>query len=387
MITSIIAEYNIFHNGHKYQIDEVKKQSDAVVAVMSGSFVQRGDVAITDKWSRAKTALISGADLVLELPVCYALNAAPNFATGGINTLNSLGVIDAVAFGSESGSIDDLIRVAQLMENESSDVSDKIKAYMTDGMSYPSALSKAYASTIKSDILYLPNNILAIEYIRALIRSHSSMRPLTIQRNSAGHHDTDISGNIASASKIREMIFSGEDISRLIPYSLSDIDGSIPYSLSNINSAVIAKLRTASAESLKNISEMAEGLENRIIQAAMETDNIASLAEAVKSKRYTMSKIRRIILACLLDFTKDIYKPVPEYIRVLGLNKTGMEILKKAKKNCSVPIITKAADFKENSPQFALDTRATDIAALCSPHPQKRMGGMDFKTSPVILNI
>ena len=130
---------------------------------------------------------------------------------------------------------------------------------------------------------------------------------------------------------------------------------------------------------------MTEGLENRIIQAAMETDNFAALTEKVKSKRYTMSKIRRIILACLLDFTKDIYNPMPEYIRVLGMNKTGMEVLKKAKKNNSVPIITKAADFKENSPRFALDTRATDIAMLCSPNPQKRIGGMDFKTSPVIL--
>ncbi|MDY3971148.1 MAG: nucleotidyltransferase, partial [Clostridia bacterium] len=295
MITGIIAEYNIFHNGHKYQIDEVKKQSDAVVAVMSGSFVQRGDVAIADKWSRAKAAIIGGADLVLELPVCYAHNAAPNFAVGGINILNSLGVIDAVAFGSESGSIDTLMRAAQLMENESNDVSDKVKAYMTDGMSYPSALSKAYNGLISSELLSEPNNILAIEYIRAIIRSDSSIRPITIQRNSAGHHDTDISGNIASASKIREMIFDGEDVSQLIPYNLSDISGSIPYSLSNIDSAIITKLRMASTESLKNISLMTEGLENIIIQAAMETDNFDALTENVKSKSYTMSKIRRII--------------------------------------------------------------------------------------------
>ncbi|MGN0106691.1 MAG: nucleotidyltransferase family protein, partial [Hominilimicola sp.] len=339
----------------------------------------------TDKWSRTKAALMSGADLVIELPVCYALNAAQNFAAGGINTLNSLGVIDAVVFGSESGSIDTLIRAAQLMENEQGDISDKVKANMSEGMSYPSALSKAYNDLISTELLSEPNNILAIEYIRALIRSHSSMRPLTIQRNSAGHHDTVISGNIASASRIRKMIFSGDDVSRLIPYSLSDIGGSIPYSLSNIDSAVIAKLRMANADSMKNISEMTEGLENRIIQAAMETDNFATLTEIVKSKRYTMSKIRRIILACLLNFTKDIYKPMPEYIRVLGMNKTGMEVLKKAKKNCCVPIITKTADFKEHSPQFALDVRATDISMLCCPEPQKRIGGMDFKTSPVIL--
>lgn len=384
MITGIIAEYNIFHNGHKYQIDEIKKHSDAVVAVMSGSFVQRGDVAITDKWSRAKSALIGGADLVIELPVCYALNAAPNFAMGGINILNSLGVIDTVAFGSEFGNIDELITAAQIMENESADIADKVKSYMSDGMSYPSALSKAYGSIIKSDILGLPNNILATEYIRALIKTGSAIRPITIQRNSAGHHDTNISGNIASASKIREMIFSGCDISPLIPYSLSDIGGNIPYSLSRIDSAVIAKLRMANTESMKNINEMTEGLENRIIKSAMETDNFSSLTEKIKSKRYTMSKIRRIVIASLLDFTKDIYKPAPEYIRVLGMNRRGMEILKKAKKSCAVPIITKAADFKEHSPQFELDVRAADIAMMCSPNPSERLGGMDFKTSPVI---
>lgn len=386
MITGVIAEYNIFHKGHKYQIDEIKKFSDAVVAVMSGSFVQRGDVAVTDKWSRAKMALIGGADLVIELPVCYALNAAPNFAVGGVNILNALGIIDNIAFGSESGNIDELLNAARLMENESNDIADKVKLHMSEGMSYPSALSKAYNGLICSELLSEPNNILAAEYIRALIRSNSSIHPITIKRNSAGHHDTAISGNIASASKIREMIFEGNDISRLIPYSLSDIGGSIPYSLSFIDSAIIAKLRTSNADYLKNISEMSEGLENRIIQSAMETDNFVTLTEKVKSKRYTMSKIRRIIIAFLLSFTKDIYKPVPEYIRVLGMNKTGMEVLKMAKKSCCVPIITKAADFKEHSPQFALDIRATDIAMLCCPDPRKRIGGMDFKTSPVILN-
>lgn len=385
MISGIIAEYNIFHNGHKYQIDEIKKYSDAVVAVMSGSFVQRGDIAITDKWSRAKAAIMSGADLVIELPTCYALNAAPNFASGGINILNSLGIIDFVVFGSESGNIDELSKAALLMENESTNISEKVKSYMSEGTSYPSALSKAYNGIISSKLLSEPNNILAIEYIRALIKTDSKIRPMTVKRRMAGHHDKDISGNIASASKIREMIFSGKDISKLIPYSLSDIDGNMPYSLSHLESAVIAKLRTVSADNLKNISEMTEGLENRIIQSAMESYTFASLIEKAKSKRYTMSKIRRIIISSLINFTKDIYKPMPEYIRVLGMNKKGMELLKKAKKKCSLPIITKTADFKEKSPQFELDIRATDIAMLCSPDLSKRIGGMDFRYSPVIL--
>ena len=162
-ITGIITEYNIFHNGHKYQIDEIKKHSDAVIAVMSGSFVQRGDVAITDKWSRAKTALLGGVDLVIELPVCYALNAAPNFATGGINILNALGVVNNICFGSESGSIDELMSAAELLENENSEISEKIKKYVMGGMSYPTALTKAYSALIPSDILSEPNNILATE--------------------------------------------------------------------------------------------------------------------------------------------------------------------------------------------------------------------------------
>lgn len=383
MITGIIAEYNIFHNGHKYQIDEIKKQSDAVAAVMSGSFVQRGDAAVTDKWSRAKAALMCGCDLVLELPVCYALNAAPNFAMGGVNTLNSLGVVDSIAFGSESGSIDELERAARIMENESSDVSEKIRSSIASGMSYPSALSAAYNGVINSALISEPNNILAVEYLRALIKTNSAMRPITIRRKNVSHHDTETSRNFASASKIRGMIFKGEDVSQFIPYKLSDIGCDIPYNISRLDTAVIAKLRTADISALKYINEMTEGLENRLVTAAKECCSIASLAETVKSKRYTLSKIRRVIIAVLLDFTKNIYNPQPEYIRVLGMNKRGMEILKKAKKNCSVPIITKAADFREKSCQFALDVRATDIAALCSP--KIRAGGADFKRSPIIL--
>ncbi len=385
MVTGIIAEYNIFHNGHKYQIDEIKKQSDGVVAVMSGSFVQRGDVAICDKWSRAKMALKCGVDLVLELPACYALNAAPNFAMGGVNTLNALGVVDSIAFSSESGNIDELLKAAELMENETNDISEKIKKYISDGMSYPSALSKAYGGIIKPELISEPNNILSIEYLRALIKTNSNIKPITIKRNSVSHHDTEVNNNFASASKIREMIFNNEDISKLIPYNLSDTDCILPYSLSELNSAVISKLRLADSPALKNISEMTEGLENRLIQAAMECDDIWSLSEAVKSKRYTLSKIRRIILACLLDFKADIYKKDVDYIRVLGMNKTGMSILKEAKEKCSVPIITKTADFKSDSEQFRLDVRSTDIAALCCPDRSRRLGGLDFKTSPVIL--
>lgn len=381
MITGIIAEYNIFHNGHKYLIDEVKKSSDAVVAVMSGSFVQRGDVAITDKWTRAEMALRGGVDLVLELPVCYALNAAPNFAAGGVNTLNALGIADTIAFGSEYGEINALVHAAHTLEAETQDASAKIQSYMSDGISYPAALSKAYNGTIESGLLDKPNNILAIEYIRALIRYKSKIRPITFKRTRAEHDTSTISNGFASASKIRDMLLNGDDVRPLVPYIPQDFN---IHRLSRLNSAITAKLRTVSPSSLRSISEMTEGLENRAVTAAKENYGFNSIAEAVKSKRYTLSKVRRIILASLLDFTSDIYSPYPEYIRVLGMNKTGMEVLKAAKEVCSVPIITKTADFKEKSRQFELDMRACDIASICSENPKKRIGGMDLKHSPII---
>ena len=375
MVSGIIAEFNIFHNGHKYLIDKAREQSDAVICVMSGSFVQRGDVAFTDKWSRARAALMCGADLVLELATCYALNAAPNFAAGGVNTLNNLGIVDTLIFGSESGDIDELKKNADALDCGS----ETIKQYLSDGMSYPAALGKAYG-----DIFDKPNNILAVEYIRAINKHAHSIKPVTVKRHISEHDGKDITSGYASASKIREMLTNGEDISSLIPYPPNEI-GSYPYLLSRLDSAFISRLRTMNAGELCNISEVSEGLHHRIIKAAADTDNFEALAEAVKSKRYTMSKIRRILIAALIGFSKDIYSPSPEYVRVLGMNKKGAELLKKVKKNCSVPIITKVADFKENSRMFELDLRGTDIASLCSPNAGGRKGGADFTHSPVII--
>lgn len=380
MITGIIAEYNIFHNGHKYMIDEVKRHSDAVVVVMSSSFVQRGDVAVTDKWSRAEAAVLGGADLVLELPVCYALNAAPNFAEGGVNTLNALGVVDSLAFGSECGDMDMLSRTAYTLENESTDMSEKIKSLMSEGVSYPAALSRAYGDSIDANLLSMPNNILAIEYIRALIRSNSKITAQTITRAGAGHNDSSVSSGFASASTIRSMLLNGDDVSALVP----NYKNSTLRRLSRLDSAITAKLRLMSAEDMRKVSEVSEGLENRIISAARDFYGFDAIAEAIKSKRYTMSKIRRVLLAALIGFTKDIYSPRPEYIRVLAMNSRGMEVLKSAKKVCTLPIITKTADFSGKSSMFSLDMRAEDIASICADNPLERAGSMDFRKSPVI---
>lgn len=384
-ITGVIAEYNIFHNGHKYQIDEIKKQSDAVVAIMSGSFVQRGDVALTDKWSRAKMALLGGVDLVLELPTCYALNAAQNFATGAVNSLDALGVIDNLCFGSESGDIENLYSIATLLENESDITSQKIKQYVNEGMSYASALTKAYSADICEEILKKPNNILALEYIRALLRTNSNIKPITIKRSGAMHDDVRVHGKIASASKIRDMFKSNEKINDFVPYSIDDINCDMPYNISELDNAIISTLRRINTYDLKNISEVSEGIENRILSYVKTSYSFDMLAQNIKSKRYTLSKIRRIIIASLIGFTRDIYSPKPDYIRVLGMNTTGMKILKLAKEVCTVPIITKVADFKATSEQFELDKRATDISMLTNPIIEHRFGNLDFKNSPIIV--
>lgn len=382
MVGGVIAEFNIFHNGHKYLVDAARKDADAVVAVMSGSFVQRGGAAAADKWSRAKAALICGVDLVLELPVCYALNAAPRFAEGGVNTLAALGVTDTLYFGSECGDTETLAHAADMLENESAETSGKIKAFMAEGISYPSAVSKAYGGKIHEELLNKPNNILALEYIRAVTRSGCRMNVKTVKRVGTEHDGAGVKDGFASASVIRDMLARGEDISGLIPYP-PDIISETPYLLSRLDSAFAAKLRSMSTREMREISEVSEGIENRILSSAMEESTFDATAEKVKSKRYTMSRIRRILIASLIGFTKDIYSPAPEYIRVLGMNKTGAALLKKAKKNCPVPIITKTADFKGDSKMLRLDLRATDMHALCAP--VNRRGGADFTRSPVII--
>lgn len=381
-VTGIIAEYNPFHNGHKYQLNEVKKSCDAIVVIMSGSFVQRGDAAVFDKWTRAEAALENGADLVIELPVCYALNTAERFAYGSVATLDALGVVDTLCFGSEYGSIDELVKSAVLLETEPPEVSGKIRSLMNSGLSYPSAREKAFDGYIRSDILSKPNNILAVEYIRILKRLKSNITPMTIKRHMTDHNSDITADNFASATKVRDMIRSGEDYSKYVPAKY----GSNIYDISKLDSAVTAMLRTVSADYLKSINDVSEGLENRIISSAREHTTIKEIAESVKTKRYTQTRINRILLSALLGITGDLSKLAPEYIRVLGMNRTGMKILSEAKKKSSLPIITKASKFSVESKLFEKDILSTDIFALCASDSDERKSGHDFVKSPIILN-
>lgn len=380
---AVIAEYNIFHNGHKYLIDNVRKNCNAVIAIMSGSFVQRGDVAITDKWTRAEMALKNGVDLVFELPVIYALNTAQKFAFGSVYLLDRLNIVEELYFGSESGDIDTLLNTAKLLENEPVNISEKIKSLMDLGVNYPTARQRAYEDDIDSEILASPNNILAIEYIRTLMQLESKIVPKTTERTKVGYHDLSVSDNFASATAIRNMIEEDKDFSKYVPKN-TDMNFA-KYSLSNIDSAVIHTLRNADIEVLKNINDVSEGLENRIKKLCNECGTIQSLAESIKTKRYTRTRINRVILSCALGLTKELCSYVPDYVRVLGMNKTGAALLSQIKKSSDLQIITKTADYRRDDEIFNAEIRATDLFALASFDPQKRVAGLDYKKSPVIM--
>ncbi len=375
-ITGIIAEYNPFHNGHKYQLQKAREVSDAVVVIMSASFVQRGEVAITDKWTRAKMALMGGADLVLELPVIYSLNTAQKFAYGATHMLNRTGVIDTLCFGSECGDIDKLKSAAKALIDEPPEVSQKIKEYISEGMSFPSARAKAFCDVLDDDILSNPNNILAVEYIKALYELKSSIEPFTIKRYGAGYNDTEVYKNIASATAIRQMVIKGEDVKDYMPDT--EFDVYFPFLL---DGAVIANLRMMGTQKLAQINDVNEGLENRIKEAAMQATTVDELCNMVKTKRYPMSKIKRIVYSSLLGITKEVAQEKPDYIRVLGMNNTGKEILRDIKNKSDLNIITKVSDYKGDNIVFKKDILATDIFSICG----NKKALMDYTTSPIVV--
>lgn len=374
-ISAVIAEYNPFHYGHKYQLENMKQSSDAVAVIMSGPFVQRGEATITDKWTRAKAALMNGADVVFELPVIYALNTAQRFAFGAVDILNKTNVINELWFGSECGQISELIAAADILENEPKEVSEKIKKLISSGMSFPKARETALNNYVQNGLLSSPNNILAVEYIRALKRMNSPIKPIALKRYGAGYHDTATTEN-ASAAGIRAKIKAGEKYSDLTPYSEFDI-----YNTDALDIAVAAKLRTISKKELSEINGVSEGLENRIISAAMEYSSISDIAEAVKTKRYTMTRINRILMSALLGITGDLCSQSVKYIRVLGMNKKGAEVIKEIKRKSELKIITKTADYKQNDSVFETDIKAQNIFSLCG---KTKTGNMDFRISPII---
>ena len=383
-VCGIICEYNPFHNGHKYHIQQTKEKFGAthIVSVMSGNFTQRGDIAIVDKYKRAETALKNGVDLVIELPVAYALGSAEQFAQGAVYLLNALGCVNMLSFGSECGDIKLLRETAGAVYYAQE--SEELAAYMKDGLSYPAALQKAIDKYYTSDVLETltsPNNTLAVEYIKAIDSVASPIQPVTIKRHKAAHDsENDSNSDILSASQLRRLISEKKDISQYAPYC----DFSATASMSNIETAILSKLRSMSKASIEKTPNVLMGLENRIYRAVNVSTSLNELLFLVKTKRYTLARIRRIILSSFLGITKNDLKNSPSYVRILGMNSKGKEILSAAK--CDLPINTSLSQLAKINDavkrQAKLEERCDNQYALA--FDQKLPCGLDYTAKPII---
>lgn len=374
-VAGIICEYNPFHSGHKYQLDMVKRDFDAVVCIMSGSFVQRGEVAIFDKWTRAKAALSNGADLVIELPVKNVLSSAEGFAEGAVELLNSLGIVNSISFGSECGDIELLKNYAEIILSEPPEVSERIKMLSKDGVRFAKARALAYKGILDTGIISEPNNILAIEYIKALLKTKSSITPVTIKRKGAGYNDKAAKKGYASATMLREKISDGIDVSEFLPF---DYSSCLRYDTDKLTDIFKYKLITQGVDVFSHISDVEPGLANRFLKA-INCHNISDIIDMVKTKRYARTRLCRIAMRVILDL-KDMSLS-PEYVRILGFNDTGKKLLSKMKKTCTLPVVNKVADFE--SAAILPDIMATDIAAFCADTFVPF--GRDYTTSPVML--
>ena len=402
-VLGIVAEYNPFHNGHLYHLNESKRRTDAdyTICVMSGNFVQRGEPAIIDKWSRAEMALRSGIDLIIELPLVYSISSAENFAYGNISLLDKLGIVDYVSFGSEVGDMSILDSIAEILCNEPKEYVSLLNHELAKGISYPKAREKAilmYLNDIRkyANVLSNPNNILGIEYLKAIKKLKTELKPITIKRTNANYNSTLIVDEYASSTAIRKNINKLDIISKVVPEeTFSIIDNKIKHGqiirgLATYEKEILYKLRTSSIEYIANLPDVSEGLEHAIKNAANSCNNIMDLISIVKSKRYTQTRIQRILLYALLDITKqdmeNSKKGIP-YIRVLGMNENGKKLLSEIVSRKKLNIIVSPKKFMDNSNNkiakslFAKDILATNIYTL--GYEFESISNLDF-TTPVV---
>ncbi|WIW69605.1 nucleotidyltransferase [Anaerosinus gibii] len=410
-ILGIIAEYNPFHNGHQFHlnISKEKVQPSGIICVMSGNFTQRGEIALLDKWSRAEMAIKCGVDLVIELPFVFTARSAESFASGAIRLLDALKIVNTVSFGTEISNYNLLNSIALISEN--TDFLPLFKKHLKFGKSYPQALATSISSllNISPEIISKPNNILAIEYLKAIHQYNSAIQPLLIERSIAQHNDTSIADVIASASAIRHQIFTNPQglsaVKNCIPIStynvmMNRLQENLLPSLDNLSIPLLAKLRNTTILNLQETPGIAEGLEHKIFNAMNISTSYESLLENIKSKRYPNSRLQRILLHFLIGTKKNSLhsfdKSGPLYARVLGFNQTGRALLKKVKQHSDIPIITKVSKHitskdKNNSnltdlqKMLLLDIYATDLFFLSLPDSKKHIGGLDFLNSPIFL--
>lgn len=357
-VIGVIAEYNPFHLGHLYQINKIKEmyKDSIIIAIVSSSFTQRGDVSILNKWDKARIALDNGIDLVIELPYFYAGQSSDIFAKGAVTILNYLG-IDTLVFGMESDDINNLKLMADIQLNDKN-YNNIVKEYLSNGYNYPTALSKAIKDVLNLDI-YLPNDLLALSYIKQVKLINNNIDVIGIKRTN-DYHSKEITSNIVNASLIREQFKNNLDISNYIPnydtnklynVSVNDFYPLLKYQiLNNINN-------------LDKFLTVDEGIDNRIKKYIKNSNNWDELVNNIKTKRYTYNKINRMLMHILFNLTKKESKDIViDYVRVLGFNSKGRSYLNKIKKNKDINIIT---NYKDGiSKLFDLENRVNNIYAI-----------------------
>lgn len=368
-ITGLIAEYNPFHNGHKYHIEQAKAitGADAVIVVMSGDFVQRGMPAILPKHMRAKAALEAGASAVLELPVCYATGSAEYFAYGAVLLLEKLGCVDSICFGSECGDMELLQKAANVLVDEPAEYREALHRFVRAGDSFPLARQKALAAYVSPEVLSEPNNILGLEYLKALARIGSKMKPYTIRRVYSQYHDTDLQEEFSSATAIRKQILSGnmEVLAGQVPVKfLTDLQEASPLHANDFSLLLKYRLLVETKESLLAYADVSEDLANRIINRRNQFQNFEQFCLLLKTKEITYSRISRALTHILLGLKNGDDTGI-HYARVLGFCKRDRAVLAQIKRDGEVPMLTKltAARTLDDAAQkmLATDAFASDL--------------------------
>jgi predicted nucleotidyltransferase len=408
----IIAEYNPFHNGHHWHAEQARELSgcDGVIAVMSGNFLQRGEPASFDKWSRAKMAVRGGVDLILELPTVFAVRSAQYFAEGGIRLLASLGIVKYLCCGVETDNLALLKSAASSIKQDATRAA--LFKHMKEGMTYAKAFSLSVSTLtgIEHSILASPNNILAIEYLRALAGFAPDMIPLLVKRKQAQYHDAEITSPYASATAIRKVLdLQGritDTVAKAIPLSTrEEIEFALaqqlgPASYNKLSPLILYRLRSLSHEEIEEFPDITEGLHHKLSACALKASDLYNLLDLLKSKRYTRTRLQRLLVHVLLGTKKNNLtawnKTGPLYARVLAFNDRGRALLRQISRQGSVPVITKTADTLNTTQtnllnmtvlqkMLAVDFLASDIFVLTLPNPQLHAGGWDSLRSPIYI--
>ena len=408
-ILGIITEYNPFHNGHLYHLKESKKQTNCQysICVMSGNFTQRGSTSIIDKWSKAKMAIQNGVDLVIELPTLYAISSAENFAYGAIKVLDSLNIVTDISFGTESNNINLLDNISHLLLTEPEEFKALLNEELGKGVSFPKAREIACTKYLQknspenislyNNILSSPNNILGIEYLKALKKLNSKITPHIINRIESDHNSLDIKNNIVSSSAIRNIISKNQNLEilkNLMPENSYNIfmenfeSGHIVPDISGFEKEIIYSLRQMSTQDISKLADVKEGLEYKIKDAANSCNNLDTFFDIVKSKRFTHTRLQRILLYSLLNITKEdmlLSKKITPYIHVLGLNSNGRNLLSQISKTSpELNIITSVKKFENTCTDINLkhilekDILATNIYTLA--YTKNSFANLDYTT-------